>query len=88
MMGVADRRTFYDRTYREAIVRARRLAKSAGSKVRISAGRDERKPEDLFFAVSEGVAIPRDANLVATVDPSGHVEMSGTRYHRMMKRRG
>lgn len=79
-------KTLYYLTYRDAIARARSLAKSSGRKVRISAGRDERKQTEVFYAVTDGLVIGPDAVLVATVDPGGHLEMCGSRYHRMKER--
>lgn len=76
----------YYETYREAIARARRLAKEQRQKVRIGRGRDERAPNKDFYVVTDGPRLP-DAHVIATVDQSGHVEMSGARYYRMVSKR-
>lgn len=79
---------FYYLDYREALRRAKQLASEAGRTVHVSAGVDSRKPERTEYAVALVGESPYDFHAVSRVTRDGEVKSTGSRYHRMMERRG
>lgn len=79
---------FYYLNYRQALRRAKRLADEIGYSVNVATGVDPRKPERAEYVVSlPGDSLP-NYTFVAKVTRDGEVKSSGSRYHRMMERRG
>ncbi len=78
---------FYYLRYRDALKRAKRLAIQIDSKIRIATGIDDRAPGRVEYAVIASCAVPKGFTVVAFANPTGSIESSGSRYHRMMARR-